>query len=170
LPAGVRWSASQRMASTTLGRSVTSAEEVPPRAFGETRTTTTSSGPTFWCPSGLVVQCYRAAIRDVGSDEQLELPWREAPEGAVVIVDGLFLHRDELAGAWELSVFLQGSFEATVHRKASRDGSPADSSDPRMARYVGGQRLYFQACSPWEIASVVIDSNVVEAPVLLAMR
>jgi hypothetical protein len=39
-----------------LGRSVTSAEEVPPRAFGETRTTTTSSGPTCWCPSGLVIQ------------------------------------------------------------------------------------------------------------------
>lgn len=111
---------------------------------------------------------YRLACHDLAADRPLDVPWHEAPAGAVLVLDGLFLHRDELAGIWDLSVFLQVPFAVSVARLAARDGSPPDPSHPALARYVGGQQLYFDACSPWERADLVVDNSDLHAPVLTA--
>jgi hypothetical protein len=50
------------------------------------------------------------------------------PDERVVIVEAMFLHRDELAGAWDVSIFLDGPFQVSVWRMAERDGI---SPDPR---------------------------------------
>jgi uridine kinase len=106
---------------------------------------------------------YRPAAHDLETDEVLDLPWRVAAPGTVLIVDGLFLHRDELVGFWDFSVFLDAPFEVTVARLAQRDGP-----SPRGAgRYVGGQRLYFAACDPRRRAGVVVDNGDLSRPVLL---
>jgi uridine kinase len=107
---------------------------------------------------------YRPAGHDLASDELLDLPWQQAATDAVLVVDGLFLHRDELAGYWDFSVFLTAPFEVTVARMAVRDGSSPDPEHPRLARYVQGQRLYFAACRPWERAGLVIDNSDVDRP------
>jgi uridine kinase len=112
-------------------------------------------------------RCFRAASHDLESDEMLDLPWQRAPADAVLVVDGLFLHRDELAGHWDLSVFLTAPFAVTAGRMAARDGSHPDPEHPSMARYVGGQRLYFDACRPWERADVVIDNSDFDRPALV---
>jgi hypothetical protein len=39
---------------------------------------------------------YRTGSHDLDTDHALDLPWRRAPVDAVLVVDGLFLHRDEL--------------------------------------------------------------------------
>jgi len=109
---------------------------------------------------------YRSASHDLDSDELLDLPWQQAPADAVLVLDGLFLHRDELAGRWDLSVFLTAPFEVTVARMAVRDGSHPDPGHPSVARYVRGQRLYFAACRPWERADLVIDNTDVDRPAL----
>jgi uridine kinase len=88
----------------------------------------------------------------------------------VLVVDGLFLHRDELAGHWDLSVFLTAPFAVTVGRMAARDGSHPDPEHPSVARYVRGQRLYFDACRPWERADVVIDNSDFDRPALIASQ
>ncbi|MGZ6754483.1 MAG: uridine kinase, partial [Nocardioides sp.] len=59
-----------------------------------------------------------------------------APASAVVVVDGLFLHRDELVDAWDFSVFLEVPFDETARRMAVRDGSSPDHRHPRLRRYV----------------------------------
>jgi uridine kinase len=110
---------------------------------------------------------YRRAAHDLRTDAVLDLPWRTAAPGTVLILDGLFLHRDELTGFWDFSVFLDAPFEVTVARMARRDGSHPDPRHPSVARYVGGQRLYFAACAPWERADVVIDNRDVTRPVLV---
>jgi uridine kinase len=79
----------------------------------------------------------------------------------------LFLHRDELAGVWDFSVFLDAPFKVTVARLAQRDGSHPDPTHPSVARYVDGQRLYFAACSPWQRANLVIDNTDVAHPTIL---
>jgi uridine kinase len=107
---------------------------------------------------------YRPACHDVGTDETLELPWLQAPADAVLVVDGLFLHRDELAGQWDFSVFLAAPFEVTAARMADRDGSHPDPEHPSLARYVRGQRLYFAACRPWERADLVVDHSDLDRP------
>ncbi len=78
----------------------------------------------------------------------------------------LFLHRDELVGTWDLSVFLQVPFPVSVARLAARDGTPADPEDHSLVRYVAGQRLYFTACQPWHRAALVIDATDLDAPSL----
>ncbi|RAO12377.1 uridine kinase [Micromonospora noduli] len=109
---------------------------------------------------------YRPAVHDLRRDEVLDLAWRTAAPGAVLIVDGLFLHRDELVEFWDFSVFLDAPFAVTVARMARRDGSHPDPEHPSLSRYVGGQRLYFAACAPHERADVVIDNQDVTRPVL----
>lgn len=81
-----------------------------------------------------------------------------AADGAIVLVEGLFLHRDELAGRWDYSIFLDVPFGITAQRMNLRDGTNADPEHPSMNRYVGGQRLYFAAAKPWTRADCVIDN------------
>ena len=82
----------------------------------------------------------------------------------MAVVEGLFLHRDELAHRWDYSVFLDVPFEVTAARMAVRDGTPPDPNHPGMRRYVDGQRLYFQACAPWARADRIIDNSDVQRP------
>lgn len=110
---------------------------------------------------------YRAACHDLVSDQRIDPPVRSAPPGTVLVLDGLFLHRDELVDAWDFSVFLQAPFAVSVGRMAARDGSDPDPDHPAVARYVDGQRLYFDACRPWERADLVVNATDLDAPRLL---
>ncbi len=107
---------------------------------------------------------YRAKSYDFGTETPLTPPWQVAPDAAVVVVDGLFLHRDRLRNArgrkvWDLSVWLDVPAEESVRRLAERDGSPSDVDDPRIRRYVEGQRLYIERYRPAERADLVIDNS-----------
>lgn len=107
---------------------------------------------------------YREAGHDLSSDALLDLPWRTAAPDAILVLDGLFLHRDDLLEYWDFSVFLEVPFAVSVARMAHRDGSEPDPGHPANARYVGGQRLYFAACSPAERASLVVDNTDLDEP------
>lgn len=107
---------------------------------------------------------YRHAGHDLASDLILEPEPRRAPAGSLLVVDGLFLHRDELAGAWDLSVFLDVPFTETARRMAARDGTPPDPEHPGMRRYVQAQRIYYATCDPRARATFVVDNTDVTAP------
>jgi uridine kinase len=109
---------------------------------------------------------YQPAVHDLVTDQLVSPPHRLAEPGAVLIVDGLFLHRDELAGLWDLSIFLRVPFLVSIARVAARDGTAADPAHPSVARYVEGQRLYFAACTPWQRADLVVDNTDLDAPIL----
>jgi len=109
---------------------------------------------------------YQPACHDLATDKPLDPPVQTAPPGAVLVVDGLFLHRDELADGWDLSVFLQVPFAVSVRRLAARDGTHADPQHHSLVRYVEGQQLYFTACQPWQRADLVIDATDLDAPTL----
>ena len=91
-----------------------------------------------------------------------------AADGAIVLVEGLFLHRDELASRWDYSIFLDVPFGITAQRMNLRDGTNADPGHPSMNRYVGGQRLYFAAAKPWTHANRVIDNSHPNVPVIVS--
>ncbi len=113
---------------------------------------------------------YRPRGHDLVTDEVLDGPFRDAPAGAVLVVDGLFLHRAELEGLWDFTVFLDVPFEVTAARMAVRDGTDADPEHPSMRRYVQAQRRYFAEREPWERADVVVDNADVERPSVTAPR
>ena len=88
----------------------------------------------------------------------LEDPTHVSPD-AVVIVEGMFLHRDELLGTWDMSIFLEVSFAISVRRLAERDGTSPNPDDPSVRRYVEGQRIYLAACTPNQRATHVITNH-----------
>lgn len=107
---------------------------------------------------------YRPQGHDLATDRVLDGPWLTAPAGSVLVVDGLFLHRAELAGHWDFTVFLDVPFEVTAARMAARDGTNPDPAHPSMARYVQAQETYFAQCQPWASADLVIDNAEGERP------
>ena len=96
---------------------------------------------------------------------QMEGRW--APSDALVVVEGMFLHRDELVSHWDASVFLDVPFTETAARMAIRNGSHPDPEHPTMRRYVGGQRLCFEASRPWERATFVVDNSNFASPQII---
>ena len=110
---------------------------------------------------------FRRAVHDVATDAVLDEPWELAGDEAVLVVDGIFLHRDELVGAWDFSVFLDVGFDVSVARMVVRDGASPDLEDPRNQRYIGGQRLYLQACDPAGRARMVSDNSDWDEPVIM---
>ena len=112
-------------------------------------------------------RCYRVAANDVATDTPLTLEPQLAEPGAVLVVDGIFLQRHELADAWDLTVFLDAPFTETAKRMAGRDGTDPDPEHPRTRRYVAGQRLYYAACDPQRRADILIDNADFDAPRVL---
>jgi uridine kinase len=110
--------------------------------------------------------CYRPAAHDLLTDQVLDPPWLVAPAGAVLILDGLFLHRDELVGHWDFTVYLAVSGAVAAERMAGRDGSRPDPDHPSLRRYSEAQQLYLDSCAPQRRASIVIDNNDLAAPVI----
>lgn len=107
---------------------------------------------------------YSWASYDSETDRVEQVEPRQAPSDALVVVEGMFLHRDELAPIWDASVFLDVPFTETAVRMAVRNGSNPDPEHPTMLRYVGGQRLYFEAARPWERATFVVDNADFASP------
>jgi uridine kinase len=98
------------------------------------------------------------------TDRMAQVEVVRAPTDALVVVEGMFLHRDELASCWDASVFLDVPFTETAARMAVRNGRNPDPEHPTMRRYVGGQRLYFDAARPWERATFVVDNSDFTSP------
>ncbi|MGZ4687197.1 uridine kinase [Oryzihumus sp.] len=113
--------------------------------------------------SGMV----RTAVHDVAADAPAETPPVPVGAGDVLLVDGIFLHRPELRGHWDWSVFLQVDFAVSVPRGAGRDGTDPDPAADSQQRYVQGQRLYLAECEPRRHASAVIDNTDLAAPRVL---
>lgn len=108
------------------------------------------------------------AVFDYRADSPVEVAPVEVPADGVVIVEGMFLHRDELVGRWDLSVFLDVPFAETARRMAQRDGTDPDPEHPSMRRYIGGQHHYLAACDPHRRATFVVDNTDPGAPRITA--
>lgn len=106
----------------------------------------------------------RTAVRDVTTDTDPGTPWQVVDDATVLLVDGIFLQRDELAAAWDLTVWLDVPFPETYARMAVRDGCPPDPHDPANARYRDGQLLYLARCAPADRAHVVVDNADLARP------
>lgn len=107
---------------------------------------------------------YRAVAYDHRIDGAVEVAEQQAPADAVLLVDGIFLQRDELIHVWDLTVFLDLPFAQSFARMAVRDGSPGDEEAAINQRYREGQKLYFKECQPQAKADVLVDYADLDAP------
>jgi len=111
---------------------------------------------------------FRRAVYDVECEERLETAQELAPPSAILVFDGIFLHRPELRDYWDLSIYLEVPFEISIPRGAARGSGPADSLAEGNRRYVEGQRIYIKECDPRARASIVIDNTDLEVPKVLS--
>lgn len=101
----------------------------------------------------------RTAVWDVDRDEPVDVPPQTAPQDAVLIVDGIFLHRPELRGLWHWSLWLDVPVDVAFARMAERDGSDPDPAAPSNRRYRQGQELYLREADPRQAASAIVDNT-----------
>jgi len=110
--------------------------------------------------------CYHKAVFDYVSDSPVSQEFEQAESGSVLVFDGIFLHRPELRGYWDYSIFLEVDFEISIPRGAAR-GAGFGSPDPEAIenqRYIEGQKQYLRESTPQRYATIVINNNDLWAP------
>ena len=112
----------------------------------------------------------RRAAFDHRRDAPVEAPEEEVPVGALLVFDGIFLHREEVRHYWHYSLFLDVPFHVSIPRGAQRGEGSADPRAASNRRYVEGQSIYLKTCRPWERATVVVNNEDLEAPFIARDR
>jgi uridine kinase len=127
---------------------------------------------------------YRSRVYDYKVDVPIYTALQSAPGDAILLVDGIFLLRPELAACWDFSVFVEVSFEVSVCRGIARETSSRNVTrmdgqtnqetltsealrEKYDRRYVPGQQIYLRWAKPKENASVVLDNNDWDHPRLI---
>ena len=107
---------------------------------------------------------FQLSAFDVARDAAVESQWVTGPRDAVLVVDGIFLHRPELRDLWDWSLWLDVPEDVACARMALRDGSDPDPAAPSQARYRQGQELYLREADPRAAASVIVDNSDLAHP------
>lgn len=102
---------------------------------------------------------FQLAAFDHIRDSPVESAWVTAPRDAVLIIDGIFLHRPQLRDLWDWSVWLDVPVDVAFERMAERDGSDPDFLAPSNARYREGQELYQRDADPRTAAAAIVDNT-----------
>ena len=107
---------------------------------------------------------YCPAIYDNRTRVLLDWEWRDAPEGSVVIVEGIFLLRDELVSEWHMSIFLDAKEEIWIARAVARERCDAEKY---TLHHVPAFAAYRVNCRPMDRASIVVQIDELERPLVL---
>jgi uridine kinase len=102
---------------------------------------------------------YRRRWHDLTTDRLVDDPPELVPQAGVLVVDGVFAQRPELADAWDLVVWVHADDAVRLARMAVRDGVPDDPNHPDQRRYLDAQAIYRERCRPDERADVVVDNT-----------
>ena len=117
---------------------------------------------------------YRTASFDLGRDVPVEQPATLAPPDSILVVDGTFLQRPELAGGWDVAIFVRVSEHTAAARGIARDaatlGGATAAEELYARRYRPAYEIYERACSPAERADAVVVNDDVDAPVVIIRR
>lgn len=101
---------------------------------------------------------FQLAAFDLERDIPVEAEWATAPQDAVLVVDGIFLHRPELIDIWDWSFGLDAPAAVRCARMAQRDGTDPDPLAASNDRYRLGQEIYLSRVDPGALADVRIDN------------
>jgi uridine kinase len=115
---------------------------------------------------------HRTRVFDLHADEPVLDPSAWAPEGAVLLLDGVFLLRPELNDLWDVRVYVEIEPEEALRRALVRDedlfGSPDEALRRYRNRYAPAQRLYLDEVDPAALADVVVENTDLSTPALRA--
>jgi len=107
---------------------------------------------------------FQLAAFDLARDVPVESAWVTGPADAILIVDGVFLNRFELRGAWNFSIWLDADPKVRLARMVDRDGADPNPKAESNTRYSEAQRLYVRDAHPTTTASAIVDNTDADAP------
>ncbi len=120
---------------------------------------------------------YRTAVFDEPLDAPIESGQSTVSTQDVLIFDGIFLQRPDLAHYWDLTVFVDGQKRVDLGRLGLvLDELPDDPDQAtmqtmewaeRFERYRSGMRYYLDLINPANRADILIDNNDLTRPRLL---
>lgn len=117
-------------------------------------------------PSGNRI--YKMKVFDHATDKADVSVDEEASSEAIVIIDGVFLFRDDLIDYWSLKVLLEVDdkmiIERGVKRDAGRIGNYDKAKQQYINRYVASQAIYYEQAHPYQRADIVINNDDYLAP------
>ncbi len=100
---------------------------------------------------------------DFRSDTPVESTVQTVEPRTILLFDGIFLQRPELADCWDVSIFVQVSFATVLTRAVARDrdiiGNPQAVIDRYTRRYIPAQRLYLEQYQPAQHANIVVYND-----------
>jgi uridine kinase len=93
------------------------------------------------------------------------------PPELVLVVDGIFLQRPELADLWDATVWVDADLEPAAERAGERDSVRTDSLEQELERYrlryFPAQRRYIEEQRPRERATFVLRNTQLDEPELV---
>lgn len=111
---------------------------------------------------------YRRAVFDYRTDSEVGVARETAAHTAVLLFDGVFLQCPELRPHWDMVIWVDAPFEVTVGRAIRRDAADDGEAERLQAlyqrRYVPGQLMYLERCTPKQLADVVVDNSDLSDP------
>ena len=84
-----------------------------------------------------------------------------------MVLDGVMLQHEELAGVWDVTVFLDVGKETEVKRIMARDGRDPDLAGGYLQRHGEAHKIYRRVCKPQARAAFLVDNEEFEAAELL---
>lgn len=116
-------------------------------------------------------QVIQTACYDLVAEAPLDPPPQTVPPDAILLCDGIFLRRPEIAACWDVHLFVQIDFAEVERRAAARDvdrfGGPGMTLARYRRRYIPGQRLYLAEANPAGRADLLLDNTDPAHPRLL---
>jgi uridine kinase len=117
---------------------------------------------------------FKSASYDYRTDTSVDAEWEKAPTDAILLFDGIFLHRPELKDHWDFTVFVHADFSVMLDRACRRDLEKFQSVDRVREsferRFIPGSQMYLEQEDPHKQAHCVVDNNDVFRPVLHRTR
>lgn len=120
---------------------------------------------------------YLTAVLDEPSDQPVEVPDRTVTGDEILLFDGIFLCRPELARYWDFTIVLDGQARVNLTRLgyviADAPDNGIDLVDhvlrwvERIDRYSSGMGFYLDSTNPRHRADLVIDNNHLARPSII---
>jgi uridine kinase len=111
---------------------------------------------------------YRTQIMDFSGRTPLDSGVHVAPDDMILVADGGFLQKPDLARHWDLCVYLHIEVADVLRRGTVRDQAWMDSAEAAAQRYrtyyIPGEELYLAEIHPAGQADIVIDNRDFAAP------
>jgi uridine kinase len=106
---------------------------------------------------------YRERVHSLASDRVVDEGPYDAPSDAVLLVDGSFLQRPELAGGWDVVIYLDVAFDVAQARAVNRDadllGGRERAAELVENRYHAASRRYQAEVDPLGHADIVVGND-----------